>query len=73
MELRPDCAELENSESALKAIAGNSPRIMAETAWDILTRILSGEIEPYEYYAETMEIISVTAENSDEWVQENFE
>ena len=30
-----DCTELKNADSALKAIAGNSPRIMAETAWNL--------------------------------------
>ena len=68
-----DCAELKNSESALKAVAGNSPRIMSETAWDILMKALDGEIEPYEFYSENMEIVSVTPETADEWVSENFE
>lgn len=68
-----DCAELTDPDSALKAIAGNSPKIMAETAWDVLSRVLSGEIDPLEAYSESMEIVSVTAENAEQWVEENFE
>lgn len=68
-----DCAELKNVDSALKAIAGNSPRIMAETAWDLLSRVLSGELDAKTGYAEKMEIVSVTEDKADEWVSNNFE
>lgn len=68
-----DCAELKDSESALKAVAGNSPRIMTETAWELLSKVLDGELAADEGYEERMKIVSVTEENADEWVTENFE
>ena len=68
-----DCAELKNENSALKAVAGNSPRIMAETAWSLLNRVLSGELPANEGHSEYMEIVSVTPDMADQWVQENFE
>ena len=68
-----DCAELKNENSALKAVAGNSPRIMAETAWSLLDRVLSGELPSNEGYSEYMKIVSVTPDMADQWVQENFE
>lgn len=68
-----DCTELKNADSALKAIAGNSPRIMAETAWNVLSKVLNGELDAKEAYSEKMEIVSVTEETADEWVTENFE
>lgn len=68
-----DCAELKNESSALKAVAGNSPRIMAETAWDLLSRVIKGELAANEGYSENMEIVSVTSDQADNWVAENFE
>lgn len=68
-----DCAELKDAESALKAVAGNSPRIMAETAWELLSKVINGELPADEGYSEKMEIVSVTKESADAWVKENFE
>lgn len=68
-----DCAELKNPDSALKAVAGNSPRIMAETAWDLVMRVIRGEIPAKTDYPQPLEIISVTKETADSWVKENFE
>lgn len=68
-----DCAELKDADSALKAVAGNSPRIMAETAWELLSKVINGELLADEGYSEKMEIVSVTKETADAWVKENFE
>ncbi len=68
-----DCAELKDENSALKAVAGNSPRIMAETAWDLLKKVIDGELPANEGYSEYMKIVSVTTDMADQWVQENFE
>ncbi|TCS72872.1 ribose transport system substrate-binding protein [Muricomes intestini] len=68
-----DCAELKNPDSALKAVAGNSPRIMAETAWKLLSSVLDGDLPAKEGHAERMEIVSVTPDQADSWVKENFE
>lgn len=68
-----DCAELKDADSALKAVAGNSPRIMSETAWKLLSMVINGELPANEGYSEYMEIVSVTPETADAWVEENFE
>lgn len=68
-----DCAELKDDGSALKAVAGNSPRIMAETAWKLLSKVISGDLAADEGYSEQMEIVSVTTQSADAWVEENFE
>lgn len=68
-----DCAELKNADSALKAVAGNSPRIMAETAWKLLSKVINGDLPANEGYSEYVEIVSVTTETADTWVKENFE
>ena len=46
---------------------------MAETAWSLLDRVLSGELPSNEGYSEYMKIVSVTPDMADQWVQENFE
>lgn len=68
-----DCAELKNPDSALKAVAGNSPRIMAESAWELLSKVIKGEIPAKEGYTEKMKIVSVTPDQADAWVESNFE
>lgn len=68
-----DCAELKDVNSALKAVAGNSPRIMAETAWELLSKVIAGELPADEGYSEYMKIVSVTTDMADAWVEENFE
>jgi ribose transport system substrate-binding protein len=68
-----DCAELRKPDSALKAVAGNSPRIMAETAWALLMKVLSGELPADKGFSEKMNIVSVTPDMADQWVAENFE
>ena len=68
-----DCAELKDPNSALKAVAGNSPRIMAEMAWDLVMKVIHGELSANEDYPQSLEIISVTTDTADSWVKENFE
>ena len=46
---------------------------MAQTAWNVLSKVLNGELDAKEAYSEKMEIVSVTEETADEWVTENFE
>ena len=68
-----DCAELKDPNSALKAVAGNSPRIMAEMAWNLLMQVIRGELPANEDYPQSLEIVSVTTDTADSWVKENFE
>ena len=68
-----DCAELKDPNSALKAGAGNSPRIMAEMAWNLLMQVIRGELPANEDYPQSLEIVSVTTDTADSWVKENFE
>lgn len=68
-----DTSELKKPESALKVIAGNSPRIMAETAWELLSRVIKGEVPAKEGYSEYMEIVNITPDKADMWVEKNFE
>ena len=68
-----DCAELKDPNSALKAVAGNSPRIMAEMAWNLVMQVIRGELPATENYPQSLEIVSVTTDTADSWVKENFE
>ena len=68
-----DCAELKDPNSALKAVAGNSPRIMAEMAWNLLMQVIRGELPANEDYPQSLEIVAVTTDTADSWVKENFE
>ncbi len=68
-----DCAELKDPDSALKAVAGNSPRIMSEMAWDLLKQVINGTLPATKGYQATLEVVAVTAETAEEWATTNFE
>ena len=46
---------------------------MAEMAWDLVMKVIHGELPANEDYPQSLEIVSVTTDTADSWVKENFE
>lgn len=68
-----ECQEMKDATSALRLSAGNSPKLMAEAAYNLLKECMDGTRDAYSYSEYPLDYVLVTEENADTWTQEHFE
>lgn len=68
-----ECAEMLNEGTAYLYSGGNSPRLMAEAAWEVCRMVVNKEIDAYNYYGYPLEFVLVDSSNASTWAVDNFE